>query len=384
MISVDEALALVEKHRPDCGVVTLPLQKANGRIITSDIFAEFTQPAFPTSMMDGYALRKSDIGRGLTVVGESRAGQPYDGHLSEGEAVRIFTGAILPEGADSVEIQEYADRKGEALKFTHVSHGRNYVRPAGSDFSKGDLLFAAGARITPGVMMALASANVSSVLVKKTPTVALLRGGDELQPLGSALKTGQIIDSNGPGLKALLTGWGVEVEDLGIASDDPRVIQDRISNCTADIIVTIGGASVGDYDHMKASASDIGFELIFATVAIKPGKPIWMSRRKGQVVLGLPGNPHSAWACAHLFLAHLLGRELIWSTYRLTESLGSNGIRERFIRGKLDANGGVAPLNAPTGVGLAIAKADVLIRRAPLADEYPAGNLVKCLHIIYR
>lgn len=387
MISLDEALGLIEKHRTDWGVETRALRNANGRILASDIFADFTQPAFPTSKMDGYALRKVDLGSVLTVVGESRAGRPYDGRLREDETVRIFTGAILPEGADIVEIQEYAtvDHHGdrELLSFTQISKGRDYVRLAGSDFKQRDRLFDAGTRITPGVMMALANANVSDVLVKKMPTMALLRGGDELKPLGSRLKTGQIIDSNGPSLIALMTGWGIDVEDLGIVSDNPDDIHSRLSKCEAEIIVTVGGASVGDYDHMKSSTLEIGFNPIFATVAVKPGKPVWLSHRKEQLILGLPGNPHSAWSCAHLFLAHLLGRGLTWRTYHLTDGLGENGIREQFIRGKLDTNGGVSPLNAQTGISLSIAQADVLIRRAPLADELAAGQKVTCLHIHY-
>jgi len=389
MISVEEALALIEKHRPDFGVEKIALQDANGRTLGSDVFTSFTQPAFPTSSMDGYALRKVDIGSDLAIIGESRAGGPYDGSVREGEAVRIFTGAILPRGADFVEIQEFCEVDGDKLSFTQVSKGRDYVRPAGLDFKKGDRLFEAGTRISPGVILALATANVASVQVKKMPTIAVLRSGDELKPLGSQLKTGHIIDSNGPGLIAILSGWGVDVEDMGVVTDDLEDIKTRISNCKADIILPVGGASIGDYDLMNRAFSEIGFKAVFEKVAVKPGKPVWLSYRESQnhgqaqIVLGLPGNPYSAWSCAHLFLAPLLGRALTWKTYQLTDGLPENGIREHYLRARRDANGGVTPLNSQMSAVLSIAQTDVLIRRAPLADEIAARDKVRCLDILY-
>jgi len=388
MISVDEALKLIEIYRPDLGVIELSLLEANGFTLASDVLADFTQPLAPTSIMDGYALRKNDLHHELTVVGESRAGQPFNGGIGEKEAVRIFTGAILPLGADRVEIQENATHNGDKLSFSNVSKDRDYIRPAGSDFLKGDLLFASGTRITPAVISALASANIASVTVKRKPSIALLRGGDELRPVGSPLEAGQIVDSNGPLLLTLLSVWGFEAFDLGLVSDDPGAIKDKMSNCEADVILTVGGASVGDYDFMKTAFSELGFNPVFNKVALKPGKPVWLSHRLGlgekerQVVLGLPGNPHSVWVCAHLLLAHLLGRNLNLKTYRLKTGVPPNGIRERFIRGTLDAKAHVSSLETGIWPLLSMAKTDVLIRRAPLADNLQAGSSVECLHII--
>jgi len=206
--------------------------------------------------------------------------------------------------------------------------------------------------------------------------------------VGSPLEAGQIVDSNGPLLIGLLRGWGFEVTDLGLVSDEPMAIKDRISNCESDVILTVGGASVGDYDFMEMAFSELGFDPVFEKVALKPGKPIWFSNRRvqggheKQLVLGFPGNPHSVWVCAHLFLAHLLGRNLDWKTYRLNMDMPPNGIRERFIRGTLDVKVGVSPLEAGIWPLLSMAKTDVLIRRAPLADGLQAGSLIECLHII--
>ena len=381
MISVDEALALLEQHRPDFGTETVSLEDANGRVLDADVVATFSQPPAPTSIMDGFAFRKEDLNQTLKVVGESRAGRPYNGVLGAGEAVRIFTGAHLPSGANHVEIQEYAERNEAALHFPKVSKGRDYIRPAGSDFKSGDMLFRAGQSISPAVISALASANVASVRVKRTPHIAILRCGDELRPVGSVLNADQIIDSNGPFLMSLLSQWGVHFTDLGLVPDDPEAIRDEISKCDADIIIPIGGASVGDYDFMKSVFLDVGFKPIFDKVAVKPGKPVWCSRRSEQIVLGLPGNPHSVWLCAYLFLSHLLGRAAKWQTYRLKSGLAANGVRERFIRGVLDQAGEVTPLNGRTGFALSMAKATLFIRRAPMAKDVAAGDVVQCLQI---
>lgn len=381
MITVDKAIEFIEQARLDFGSETVPLHLAHRRICASDIFAKFTQPAFPMSLMDGYALRRRDITHALAVIGESRAGAPFDGVIGENEAVRIFTGAIVPEGADYVEIQERAVLDVQTLTFSSISKARNYIRPAGSDFKKNSQLFTHGTLITPAVLATLAMANYAHVTVQRPPSIELLRSGDELRPVGSPLKKGQLIDSNGPGLMALIQSWGFPVIDLGIVPDDPTVIRDKISNCQADIIISVGGASVGDYDYMKAAFSDVGFESVFQKVAVKPGKPVWLSRRKTQVAIGLPGKPNSAWVSAHLFLSPLLGRAAKWNRYNLTHEMDSNGARESYIRGKLNSSGQVTPVPSQTDRGRSMAEADVLIRRPSLSDELPVGHSVDCLHI---
>lgn len=378
MISVSDALTLIDPYRPDLGAESVPLLDASGRQLSDDIIATFTHPASATSVMDGYAFRSADLGKPMIVVGESRAGRPYIGGVGEGEAVRIFTGAHLPQGTDHIEIQEYAVRDGDSLYFSKTSKGRNYTRPQGSSFTKGDLLFEAGLRVTPAVISILAIANLPSVMVKQKPTIALLRCGDELRPVGSEVRDDQIIDSNGPFLISLLNGWGFDVIDLGLVKDDPTTIKDIISHCAADIILPVGGASVGDYDYMKSAFFEVGFKPIFDTVAIKPGKPVWLSYRNEQVVLGFPGNPHSVFACSHIFLSHLLGRSLRWETRLLADDIDTNGIRERYIPAKLIAEG-VTPIRSRGGLVMSMAKADVLIRVPSIADEMIAGCRVDCV-----
>jgi len=383
VISVDEALKLIDQHRPDLGFEEVSLQEAIGRELYDDIFAPFSMPAFPTSVMDGYAFRKTDIDQEMIVVGESRAGQPFAGEVKPREALRIFTGAKLPEQLDHIEIQEYAVRDGERLKFSKQSKGRDYIRPAGSNFKKGDLLFQAGQQITPAVLAALASANEATIAVRRVPTIALLRCGDELNPVGSVLIGAQIIDSNGPYLTSLLRSWGFDVVDLGLVADDPKAIQAVLLDSTADIILPVGGASVGDYDFMRTVFLEMEFEQIFDRVAIKPGKPVWMSRRKNQIVLGLPGNPTSVFTCSHVFLSQLVRRSAQWDSYKLMTDLAANGARERYIPAKLEKNGRVIPLASRKGQMVSIAKADVLIQRQSFSDEKLVGESVDCLHLKY-
>ena len=325
-------------------------------------------------------MRKSDADREMRIVGESRAGAPFAGEIKSGEAIRIFTGAIIPEGADHIEIQEYAVVKNETLNFPKKSIDRDYIRYSGSDFQKGDVLFPKNTMMTPAVIMALATANISHVSVHRKPTIALLRGGDELKPVGDLLDDKTIIDSIGPALIALLKQWDFPVIDLGIVADDPDDIKDRIKNCSADIIVPIGGASVGEYDYMKGAFSALGFDPIFEKVAVKPGKPSWFSKSGDKLVLGLPGNPSSAWVCAHLFLAHLIGRELSWKTLKLSSSLPKNGARDSFLRAKINQDGTVTALpSQDSGLILPLSIADALIWRNASSDEVPENSEQTCL-----
>lgn len=205
MISVDDALRLIDDVKPDWGTDFVSVTQASRKTLAQDIIAPFNHPRFKTSMMDGYALRKVDILGSMTVVEESRAGQPYSGTLGPQQAVRIYTGPIIPGGADYVEIQEHAIRKGELLKFSCVSQNKNFIRPQGADFQVGDCLFKKGAFLKPAHIFALATANVSKVKVERIPTVALLRSGDELKPVGTNLENGDIVDSIGPALISLFS-----------------------------------------------------------------------------------------------------------------------------------------------------------------------------------
>ena len=366
MISVDDALALLDEHRPNWGEQSLDLSHANGCILAQDIIAPLTYPAHAVSIMDGYALRKSDRAGTLIVIGESRAGVPFEGEVKQNEAVRIFTGALIPNGADQVEIQENAIvDKGDSVSFAASrTLDRKYIRPAGAGFKKGDILFRSGERITPAMILTLATCNLAKVTVKKMPTIALLSSGDELKPVGSKLNTGEIINSILPALTARLNQWGFDVIDLGIAKDDPNAIRDIFNDCKADIIVPIGAASVGDYDFMKPTALELGFSPIFSKVAVKPGKPAWFSRRGEQCILGLPGNPSSAWVAAHIFLYYLLFGVLPWRKAKLAETVLENGPRETYLRARILPDGKVLALpRQDSGLVTPLSKADCLLKR---------------------
>ena len=382
MISVDEALVLLDAHRPDWGEQSLALSQANGCILAQDITAPLTYPPHPVSIMDGYALRESDRANTLTLIGESRAGVPFEGEISQNETVRIFTGAIIPKGADQVEIQENAViGEDETVRFpTPRALERNYIRPAGAGFKKGDVLFRSGERITPAMILGLATCNLPYVTVRKMPSIALLSSGDELKPVGSKLETGQIINSILPALTVRLQQWGFEVIDLGIASDNPNVIRDKFSSCKADIIVPIGAASVGDYDFMKPTALDLGFSPIFSKVAVKPGKPAWFSRRAEQCILGLPGNPSSAWVAAHIFLYYLLFGSLPWRKAQLAGTVSKNGPRESYLRARILPDGKVSVLpRQDSGLVTPLAKADCLLRRPSNGEALKENHFAEIL-----
>lgn len=381
MISVDEALALLDEHRPNWGEQSIDLSQANGCILAQDVIAPLTYPAHPVSVMDGYALRKIDRADTLTIIGESRAGVPFEGEIRQNEAVRIFTGALIPKGADQVEIQENALVEGGTVRFAAArTLDRKYIRPAGAGFKKGDILFRSSERITPAMILALATCNLSKVTVRKMPSIALLSSGDELKPVGSKLNTGEIINSILPALAARLNQWGLDVIDLGIASDDPNDIREKFSSCKADIIVPIGAASVGDYDFMKPTALELGFSPIFSKVAVKPGKPAWFSGREAQCILGLPGNPSSAWVAAHIFLYYLLFGALPWRKAKLAEPVSKNGPRETYLRARILPDGKVLTLQRQdSGLVTPLAKADCLLRRPSNGRLLKESELVDIL-----
>ena len=378
MILVDEALDILALNRPKTSTETRPLEQALGRCLSDNIIAPFDQPAFPVSVMDGYACRQADAEKTLTVIGESRAGKCFDGKINEGQAVRIFTGAVLPEGADFVEIQEHAKRSSDTVAFTELSEYRTYIRRAGSDFKKGQTLFSAGHQIKPATILSLASCNIPQVSVMKRPTVAILRAGDELNTVGSDLEHGHIIDANGPAMIALLKSWGIEAIDLGLAKDDPQDIRSRIESCRADLIIPIGGASVGDYDFMRQAFAEERFKSIFEKVAVKPGKPTWFATRGAQCVLGLPGNPVSAWVCAHIFLRPLLGLKTRHRTYILGVDLPPNSKRETYLRARFTETGHVEPIETQdSGLVTPLAATELFIRRRLGAPTTKAGDSVE-------
>lgn len=339
LISVDEAIAQLIAARPQRTVESVTLDLAHGMVLAEPVIAQVSRPPAAVSAMDGYAVRLDDVrtaGARLNVIGEAPAGKPFDQRVNTGEAVRIFTGGEMPTGTDHIVIQEDTSRDGSLVICAESYDAPQSVRAAGIDFKKGDALIAAGSRIGSAEIAVASAANHAQIPVFRRLKVAILANGDELRPPGSTLKRGEIISSNPAGLSALIRDWGGEPTDLGIAGDSVASIREHIDRASkADVIVPVGGASVGDHDHMRAAFAEAGFEPVFSKIAVKPGKPTWFSQRGQQRVLGLPGNPASAFVCAHLFLKPLLYAASGLETGRasLSAPISANGPRESFLRG---------------------------------------------------
>ncbi len=313
MITVEEALkrVLASAETP-LEQEKVALQAAYGRVLAHDLKALRTQPPFPNSAMDGYALRSADAASAsatLTVIGESAAGRAFDGALGPGEAVRIFTGAPMPDGADTIVIQEDVQREGELIRLSAAAPAGDNLRPAGMDFQAGQTLIAAGRRLGPRDVALAAAANHTELTVRRRARVAILATGDELVAPGGELGPAQIIASNNFAVAGLVDAYGGVAIDLGIAIDELKATQAAISrahDAKADVLVTLGGASVGDYDLVQQALVSSGMELGFWRIAMRPGKPLMHGRLGAMRVLGLPGNPTSSMVCSILFLRPLL------------------------------------------------------------------------------
>lgn len=314
LLPVDEALArLIGSANPITETETLPLDAANGRVLAADLAARLTHPPFDSSAMDGYAVRDADVrslGAELRVIGQSAAGHGFTGRIGPGDAVRIFTGAPVPQGADCILIQEDAERIGEdRIRSTfHPGPGR-HIRPRGQDFSEGEQILAAGQILDVGRLTVAAAMGHASLPVRRRVRVAILSTGDELVPPGTLPGPHQIVASNGAGIGALSRDNGAEVIDLGLAGDDRAALSaavERARSARADVLVTLGGASVGDHDLVRSTLLSLGMALDFWRIAMRPGKPLMVGRLDGMHVLGLPGNPASSLVCGLLFLEPLL------------------------------------------------------------------------------
>jgi molybdopterin molybdotransferase len=345
LLPVDEAVAQLLAGVVPLEAETVPLSEALGRVLATDVAAKLTQPPFPASAMDGYAVRADEANAGarLRVVGMSRAGERFKGALGPGEAVRIFTGAPVPEGADTILIQENAKRGDDVVEVVEPPAAGRHIRPAGLDFREGDVRLRAGERVTPHAISLAASMAHTALSVRRRPKVAILANGDELVPPGSIPGPDQIVSSNGIGLAALVTELGGEPIDLGIAPDNRDAIAASVDRAAgADILVTTGGASVGEHDLVQDALKDRGLKLSFWKIAMRPGKPLMVGRLGGLRVLGLPGNPVSTFVCAHLFLAPLiralLGRPTAQDTGTalLAAPMPENDGREDYVRARLE------------------------------------------------
>lgn len=392
MISVDEARATIAAALSPVDAETTPAPRAFGRTLARDITASASHPPSAVSAMDGYAVRAGDLRPGalFRIIGESRAGARANVVLGPDECVRISTGAPLPEGADQVVIQENAQREGAFVRLDDQPAPGRHVRPAGSDFAQGEVLLTRGSVLSPAKVALAAAAGVSAVPVMRRPRVAILATGDELVEPGMPLAEDQIHDSGTPGLSALIFSVGGQPLPLGIARDEPDDIREALASAEgADLLVTVGGASVGDHDHLRRVFAEEGGALVFEKVRVKPGKPVWFGRIDALPVLGLPGNPVSAMVTARLFLVPairtLLGQPQAlatgFETARLAQALPANGSRETFLRGVRDGRTGtVTALAKQDSAHLAaLAAANVLIRRPPDQPALETGAEVEIL-----
>ncbi len=347
MITVPQALdALFALVRP-MQVEDVPLGQAHGRVLARDVIAQRTQPPFAASAMDGYAVAGQAVRPGATfnVIGESAAGHRFEGTVAKGQAVRIFTGAPLPKGTDRVVVQEDVNRTGEVITLNTDLDTGLHVRPAGADFTAGTPL-TAPRLIGPNEIALLAAMNIDVVPVTRKPVVAIIATGDELVQPGEAPGPDQIIASNSHGLAALLRQHGAITRLLPIARDnhDSLALAFRLAR-DADLIVTIGGASVGDHDLVGAAAEGQGMDRAFYKVAMRPGKPLMAGQIGKAAMIGLPGNPVSAMVCGHVFLLPVLRQMLGLGaaptprrTATLTGSLTANGPREHYMRARMDGD----------------------------------------------
>lgn len=390
MIPVAEALAHLFDLITTLHAEDVPLVQASGRVLARDVMARRDQPPFPASSMDGYAVAAGDVAPGaqFTVVGEAAAGHRFAGAAGQGQAVRIFTGAPMPEGTDWVVIQEDVHRDGDTITLGDTLENKPYVRPAGADFREGDSI-AAPRLLSPSDIALLASMNIAQVPVSRRPVVAIIATGDELVQPGEDPGPDQIIASNSYGLAALMQATGAETRLLPIARDNSDALTLAFDLARgADLIVTIGGASVGDHDLVGAVAEAAGMERAFYKIAMRPGKPLMAGRMGEAVMIGLPGNPVSAMVCGHVFVVPVIRAMLglgqapaPCQTAVLAHDIGPNGPREHYTRAKR-GTGGVTIFDRQDSALLTVlANADCLAIRPPHDGARTKGDAIEIISL---
>jgi molybdopterin molybdotransferase len=391
---------LLGAAKPVTSTETVALAEADQRVLARDVQALLTQPPFNASAMDGYALRAADapqIGSILTVVGTAAAGHAFSGKVGKGQAVRIFTGAPVPEGADAVLIQEDAEvLEGGNIRTTFEVMAGRHIRPCGQDFAQGESALKAGTELTFANITLAAAMNHAELTVYRKPVVAILATGDELVRPGGTPNPAQIIASNTFGVAALARKAGADILDLGIVTDNDALIQTAINKAVAakaDILVTLGGASVGDHDLVQAALKSQGMTLDFWRIAMRPGKPLMVGSIGETQVLGLPGNPVASLVCSLLFLEPLtrklahrqpLSRE---TTAKTANPLKANDIRQDYLRARITGHENGIPIveaftKQDSSMMKIMAQSDCLIVRAPFAPELEVGG--ECLVVVLK
>lgn len=376
----------------------IPVAHGLGRVLATDVRARRSQPPAAVSAMDGYAVRSADVASppvDLDVVGYAPAGHSHDRPLRAGEAVRIFTGAPLPDGADAVVIQENTERDGERVRVAagDAPAGR-HVRPAGLDFRDGDALLGAGRALTARDVGLAAAMNVPWLMVRRRPRVAVLATGDEIVMPGDPVGRNQIVSSNALALGAFVTAQGAEAIDIGIAPDEAGELRAIAENARgSDLLVTTGGASVGDHDLVRDVLGDTGLSVDFWRIAMRPGKPLMFGAFGGSHLIGLPGNPVSSLVCAVVFLAPAIRRMLGLDDVlprtlraRLGRTLDANDEREDYLRATLSTSGGGECVATPfdkqdSSMSATMARADALVIRPPFAPPARTGDPVDVIRL---
>jgi molybdopterin molybdotransferase len=391
LMPVADALQRVLAEAVALPAETVPLNDALGRVLTQEVAALRTQPPAAVSAMDGYAVRADDVAAApvqLTIIGEVAAGHPFAGKVGAGQAARIFTGGVMPDGSDTVVIQELTARDGDRVTIQKpTAKGRN-VRGQGIDFTQGQVLLRKGSRLTGRDLMLAAAMNHAALAVHRRPKIAVLGTGDELIMPGGAPGSGEIVYSNGFALLAMARSEDAEVIDLGIARDQIEVIAAAVRRARdwgADILVTTGGASVGEHDLVQKALASEGLDLSFWRVALRPGRPMMHGRLGAMQVLGLPGNPVSSYVCGFLFLVPLIRRLCgradlvpVPEPALLGRDLPANDERADYLRATLSGGpDGFIATPVPTqdsSLMAALARADCLLIRPPNAPAATAGS----------